>query len=112
METVPRQEDLEIETDNIREAVRVFRTITNKKRLRILQTLHRNGKMVVRFLCEETGMVQPDGSATLASLRKAGLVATEKCWGKYYKVNYDRLKELRDVSEALLKFELVEEDIS
>lgn len=91
-----------IETDTIKKAYLVIRSINHSFRMNILKLLDSTGEMTVSNLIAETKEEQSIISQHLAILRKQGIVKTKRD-GKWiwYSVNYDRLKEVISLCEKL-----------
>jgi DNA-binding transcriptional ArsR family regulator len=104
MESLPMPDELQIDLFYLKKAALIFRAVNNKVRLQILQHLHENSKMTVTALYIKLRLDQSATSQHLAVLRKAGFVNTERD-GKciYYTINHQRLEELKQFAEKLLK---------
>lgn len=99
-------DELQIEFFNLKKASLVLRAVNNKVRLQILQHLQENSRMTVTALYIKLRLDQSATSQHLAVLRKAGFVNTTRD-GKciYYSINYNRLEELNQCAEQLLRAE-------
>jgi DNA-binding transcriptional ArsR family regulator len=106
MEMTPVPNELQIEFFYLKKASLVYRAVNNKVRLQILQHLHEQSKLTVTSLYVKLRLDQSATSQHLAVLRKAGFVNTERN-GKciYYSVNYNRIEELKNSADQLLKIE-------
>ena len=91
-----------LHTHNLKLAARFFRATNNKVRQKILQVLHKKGKLTVTELYQHLKLEQSAASQHLAILRKARLVFTERR-GKqvFYSVNYEQLKNLHAYARLL-----------
>ena len=97
-------DELQIETANLRKGQLVFRAVNNSFRLQILSLLHSHKRMMVTAIYKTLSLEQPNVSAHLSVLRKAGIVNVKR-EGKfiYYSINYERLYELHTIAAQLLK---------
>jgi DNA-binding transcriptional ArsR family regulator len=103
---LPMKSDAELKIDvfQLKKAALVLRAINHKLRQQILKLIHQNGQMTVTEIYVKLRLEQSVASQHLAILRKAGFVNTLRD-GKfiYYSVNSDRLKEVHQFSQDLLK---------
>lgn len=97
-----KQELTVLDTDSIKKASLVIRSINHKLRTNLLKLLDSTGEMIVTNLIDETGEEQSVISKQLAILRRQGIVLTRRD-GKFihYRINYDRLKEVILLAEKL-----------
>jgi DNA-binding transcriptional ArsR family regulator len=96
--------ELKIDVFQLKKAALVLRAINHKLRQQILKLIHQNGQMTVTEIYVKLRLEQSVASQHLAILRKAGFVNTLRD-GKfiYYSVNSDRLREVHQFSQDLLK---------
>ena len=96
--------ELAIEELNIKKAALVFRAVNNRLRQKVLHLLHRNTRITVTSIYTKLKIEQSVASQHLAILRKHNIVKAQR-EGRtiYYSINYERLKEIEDVSTQLLK---------
>lgn len=102
MQTSQIDNDLSIETLQLRKAALIFRAINHPLRQQMLQLLHKSEKMPVTNLYVKLKLEQSVASQQLAILRKVGFV-TAKRQGKqiFYSVNYSRLNDVTKHAKAL-----------
>ena len=95
--------NLAIETDNIKEGALVYRAINHPLRQTIMRHLHENGKMTVTQLYNILQLEQSVTSQHLAILRAKDLLVAERA-GKFvfYSINYGRLDFVHQVTKVLL----------
>jgi DNA-binding transcriptional ArsR family regulator len=98
------EKELVLQTDAFKKAIIVYRAINNKYRQQILQLLDKERSLTVTQIYVKLRMEQSIVSLHLSLLRKARLVHTKRD-GKfiYYSVNYERIKQLQQMSELLVK---------
>lgn len=87
----------------LRKAALSYRAINNKLRQKILQLLHKEGRMTVTAIYKQLRLEQSVASQQLAILRSAKLVVAERD-GKniYYSVNYDTVNLQHSLAQRLL----------
>ncbi len=105
IEPSPKMEtELKIDMLQLKKAALILRAVNHKLRQQILKLIHQNGKMTVTEIYVQLRLEQSVASQHLAILRKAGFVTTIRD-GKfiYYFVNHDRLTEVHEFSQQLLK---------
>ncbi len=102
--TPTMETELKIDMLQLKKAALILRAVNHKLRQQILKLIHQNGKMTVTEIYVQLRLEQSVASQHLAILRKAGFVTTIRD-GKfiYYFVNYDRLTEVHEFSQQLLK---------
>jgi len=54
--------------------LRVFKAVANEKRIKILQMLHKNGRMMLRDIAEELDVPEATACRNLKILENVGLV--------------------------------------
>lgn len=93
---------LSIDEQVLRKAALNYRATNNHLRQKILRLIHERAFANVTTIYEKLNIEQSVASTHLAVLRRAGLVYTER-EGKSirYAINYQRLKLLHEVAEAL-----------
>lgn len=96
--------DLKIDVLQLKKAALVLRAINHKLRQQIMKLIHQHKKITVTEIYVKLRLEQSVASQHLAILRKAGFVTTERD-GKFifYSVDYDRLNEVHDFVNDLLK---------
>ncbi|MBD0333459.1 MAG: helix-turn-helix transcriptional regulator [Chitinophagaceae bacterium] len=101
---VNRETELRIEVLQLKKAALILRAINHKLRQIILRLIHENGQMTVTEIYVRLRLEQSVASQHLAILRKAGFVTTNRD-GKfiYYSVNYNRLDQVHNIVQELLK---------
>lgn len=89
---------------NVKKAALVLRALNHKLRQQMIKMLEENNKMTVTDLYVQLRLEQSVASQHLAILRRAGIVKTERD-GKYiyYKVNEDRVNQINQIVDNLLK---------
>ncbi len=89
---------------NVKKAALVLRALNHKLRQQMIKMLEENNKMTVTDLYIQLRLEQSVASQHLAILRRAGIVKTERD-GKYiyYKVNEDRVTQINQIVDNLLK---------
>lgn len=92
-----------IETKELKDAAMCFRALNHKLRQKILQLVHKKGKITVTNIYRKLAIEQSVTSQHLAVLRRQGIVTTTR-QGKFifYTVNYMRIKELEAFAGQLL----------
>jgi DNA-binding transcriptional ArsR family regulator len=95
---------LKIDFLHTKKAALILRALNHKLRQQMIKLLDDHKRMTVTEIYVKLRLEQSVASQHLAILRRAGIVATIRD-GKfiYYSVNYDRVKEIVDVVEDLLK---------
>jgi len=97
---LPKQ--LVIQSVAIEDAAMVFRAIYHPLRLKIIQLIHKNGKVNVSALVKRLKIEQSLVSAQLAILREAGFVSAEREGQQInYSVNYKAIDKVRKLSPKL-----------
>ena len=96
--------DLRIDVIQLKKAALILRAVNHKLRQQMMRLLHQNGKMTVTEIYVKLRLEQSVASQHLAILRKAGFVNTLRD-GKfiYYSVSYDRLDQVHNFVQELLK---------
>jgi DNA-binding transcriptional ArsR family regulator len=96
--------ELILETIQIKKSALVLRAINHNLRRQMLQLLHQNARMTVTQIYVKLRLEQSVASQHLAILRQANFVNTER-QGKFifYSVNYPRLKQVQELAGVLLK---------
>src|SRR6187401_3509377 len=95
---------LKVDLLNVKKASLILRAINHKLRQQILKLIDEQGRITVTEIYVKLRLEQSVASQHLAILRKAGFVKTER-EGKfiYYSVNYDRLDQVHNFVQELLK---------
>lgn len=95
---------VKIDYFNVKKAALVLRALNHKLRQQIIKILDENAKMTVTDLYIMLRLEQSVASQHLAILRRAGILKTERD-GKYiyYRVNEDRVVQINQIVESLLK---------
>lgn len=98
------QNIVKIDYLNVKKAALVLRALNHKLRQQIIKMLEENNKMTVTDLYIQLRLEQSVASQHLAILRRAGIVKTERD-GKYiyYRVNEDRVTQINQIVDSLLK---------
>ena len=93
--------ELRFDSDTIKAANEVLKTLNHKLRLQLLKFIHQKGRCNVSEIYKNLRLEQSTTSQHLALLRRCHYVLTERL-GKeiYYVVNYDRIREV----EWLVKY--------
>jgi DNA-binding transcriptional ArsR family regulator len=93
----------EIDTNTLRKAALLYRSVNHPLRQQLLHLLHKNERMTVSRIYAKLRIEQSVASQHLAILRKAGMVVNER-EGKnvFYSVNYERLQKFKAISAKLL----------
>jgi len=107
LQAVPgNQAEIPVKIDyfNVKKAAHVLRALNHKLRQQIIKILDENAKMTVTDLYIMLRLEQSVASQHLAILRRAGILKTERD-GKYiyYRVNEDRVVQINQIVESLLK---------
>jgi ArsR family transcriptional regulator len=103
-EALPLRE-LTIKSKPINDAGLVLNAINNKTRRQILHLLQGNKRMNVSSLCRGLGKPQAVTSVHLSILRNASIVIRQKeKQYVFYSVDYNRLRNVSEIAEALLSF--------
>ncbi len=104
MQTQTIQMPVKIDYLNVKKAALVLRALNHKLRQQMIKMLEENNKMTVTDLYIQLRLEQSVASQHLAILRRAGIVKTERD-GKYiyYKVNEDRVTQINQIVDNLLK---------
>lgn len=104
MQTTQIQQELKIDTIQMRKAAMVLRAINHPLRQQMLKILHQAGKMTVTELYHKLMLEQSVTSQHLAILRTAGLVITErKAKNIFYSVNHKRLDFIHTTAADLVR---------
>jgi DNA-binding transcriptional ArsR family regulator len=98
------ENELPIETLQIKKGALVFRAINHPLRRQMLELLHQNARMTVTEVFIKLRLEQSVASQHLAILRKAAMVNTER-QGKFifYSVNYQRIKQVHQIAAEIIK---------
>jgi DNA-binding transcriptional ArsR family regulator len=98
------QSPMKIDYLNVKKAALVLRALNHKLRQQMLKLLEENQKMTVTDIYVQLRLEQSVASQHLAILRRAGIVKTDRD-GKYiyYRINEDRLQQINNLVEDLLK---------
>jgi DNA-binding transcriptional ArsR family regulator len=96
--------ELKIDVLTLKKAALVLRAVNHKLRQQILKLIHQKGKITVTEIYVKLRLEQSVASQHLAILRKAGFVTTIRD-GKfiYYSVSNDRLSQVHQFAQQLLK---------
>ena len=99
-----KEDQLNIETLQLKKAALVFRAINHPLRQQILRLLHSQKRMAVTSLYVKLRLEQSVASQHLAILRRERFVVTRR-EGKciYYSVNYDRINEVQEASKKMFE---------
>jgi DNA-binding transcriptional ArsR family regulator len=104
MQTTQIQQELQIDTIQMRKAAMVLRAINHPLRQQMLKIIHHAGKMTVTELYHKLTLEQSVTSQHLAILRTVGLVVTErKAKNIFYSVNYQRLDFVHSITADLVR---------
>lgn len=96
---------LDLYENELRKGAIIFRAINHPLRQKILQLIHTKGKITVTELYKKLHLEQSVTSQHLAVMRRTGFVNTErKERFIFYSVNYERLNEVRRLSNQLIEF--------
>ena len=95
---------LNIDFLQVKKAALILRALNHKLRQQMLKLLEESGRLTVTEIYIRLRLEQSVASQHLAILRKAGFVNTLRD-GKfiYYSVNYDRLDQVHNFVQELLK---------
>jgi DNA-binding transcriptional ArsR family regulator len=98
------ENELPIETLQIKKGALVFRAINHPLRRQMLELLHQNVRMTVTEIFIKLRLEQSVASQHLAILRKAAMVNTER-QGKFifYSVNYQRIKQVHQIAAEIIQ---------
>ncbi|MGN6399561.1 MAG: ArsR/SmtB family transcription factor [Flavisolibacter sp.] len=98
------ENELPIETLQIKKGALVFRAINHPLRRQMLEVLHQNVRMTVTEIFIKLRLEQSVASQHLAILRRAAMVNTER-QGKFifYSVNYQRIKQVHQIAAEIIK---------
>jgi DNA-binding transcriptional ArsR family regulator len=96
--------ELKIDVLTLKKAALVLRAVNHKLRQQILKLIHQKGRITVTEIYVKLRLEQSVASQHLAILRKAGFVTTLR-EGKfiYYSVNQERLTQVHEFAQQLLK---------
>jgi DNA-binding transcriptional ArsR family regulator len=96
--------DITIDLLNLKKAALVLRALNHKLRQQIIKLIDENEKITVTEIYTHLRIEQSVASQHLAILRKAGIVETTRN-GKYifYSINTDRIEEINQFANSLLK---------
>jgi DNA-binding transcriptional ArsR family regulator len=97
------EQELALDTAQIRKAATVYRAINHSLRMQMLRLLHKNSQMTVTQLYTKLNIEQSVASQHLAILRQAGIVATRRD-GKnvFYSVYHTRVSQLHSIAEKMM----------
>lgn len=97
-------DSLAIDAPSLKNASLFFRAINHDFRQRIMQTIHKEGRLTVTEIYVKLRREQCVISSHLGVLREAKLVHAERA-GKniFYSLNYEQIKHLHALAEELLK---------
>jgi DNA-binding transcriptional ArsR family regulator len=96
--------ELKIEIVTLKKAAGVFRAINNNLRQQILKLIHKKGKITVTEIYVKLRLEQSVTSQHLSILRQAGFVnVVRDGQRKLYSINYDRLNQVHETAEKLLR---------
>ena len=95
---------LKVDLLNVKKASLILRAVNHKLRQQIMKLIDEQGKITVTEIYVKLRLEQSVASQHLAILRKAGFVKTTRD-GKfiYYSVNPNRIEELNQFVDTLLK---------
>ena len=103
-ETKEKPLDLSIDNQQLKKGSLVIRALKHKLRQQILKLIHDKGEIAVTDIYVKLRLEQSVASQHLAILRKPGIVITKRDGKKiYYSVNYQRLKQINQLMEGVLK---------
>lgn len=95
--------ELVIESALLKKGASVYRALNHPLRQKILQLIHKDGKIKVTDLYIKLRLEQSLVSQHLAILRHANIVLTQR-EGKfiYYSVNYQKLAQIHKLAQELI----------
>jgi len=96
-------ESIRLDFFHLKKTMIILRAINHKLRQQLIKLLDERKKMTVTEIFIEMRIEQSVASQHLAILRRAGLVNASRD-GKfiYYTINYKRVKEINDLTEAFV----------
>ena len=95
-----------IDTEIINSARKSFRAVVQKDQNNILKLLESKGPLRVTEIYKKLNIEQSRASASLAILRKYGIVKYESVsTRKYYSLDYNQLEKMNTAAKKLLKME-------
>lgn len=94
---------LQLNTDLLKKGRNVYRAINHPLRQQMIHLIHSHHRMTVTEIYTQLKMEQSLASQHLAILRKERLLVTERR-GKFifYSVDYERIREVHEISRQLL----------
>lgn len=88
----------------IKKAALIIRAVNHPVRQKLLWTIHQDKKMRVTELHRNLKLVQPLVSQHIAALKAAGFLDEERQGRNIlYSVNYERIKEIQDLTAKLVR---------
>ena len=103
-ETKEKPIDLSIDNQQLKKGSLVIRALKHKLRQQILKLIHDKEEIAVTDIYVKLRLEQSVASQHLAILRKPGIVTTKRDGKKiYYSVNYQRLQQINQLMEGVLK---------
>ena len=100
------QKDSAINIDylGVKKSSLILRALNHKLRQQIVKMLDEKPKITVTEIHQQLKLEQSVASQHLAILRRVGIVKTQR-EGKfvYYNLNYDRIEQIQNVVQLLLK---------
>ncbi|HRH47275.1 MAG TPA: metalloregulator ArsR/SmtB family transcription factor [Panacibacter sp.] len=96
-------ESIRLDFFHLKKTMIILRAINHKLRQQLIKLIDERKKMTVTEIFIEMRIEQSVASQHLAILRRAGLVNASRD-GKfiYYTINYKRVKEINDLTEAFV----------
>lgn len=103
MPTINLNKNTSLNTDTIKKAYLVIRSINHTLRQQMLKVIDSYGEINITNLYTELNLEQSVCSQMAAILRKQGIVKTRReAKFVFYSIDYDRLKEVTLLAEKLL----------
>lgn len=103
MDAVQLEQELYIDTIQLRKAALVYRAINHPLRQQMLRLIDQKGAITVTELYIKLRLEQSVASQHLAILRKSNLVNTERrAKNIFYSANHNQLEHLYHVTSTLL----------
>jgi DNA-binding transcriptional ArsR family regulator len=96
------QPNLQIDNKVLQAGKQTFRAVIHPLRQKMIQLIHANGRMTVTEIHTKLKLEQSVASAHLAILRRGQFLKAEKDRRFiYYSVNYERIREVHEISREL-----------
>jgi len=91
-----------INTSLLKKAALVFRAVNHPLRQKLLQLIHKHGRIIVTDIYTQLRIEQSVASQHLAILRKAGFVDAARDGKRiFYSVNYGRLEHIHHTARQV-----------